>query len=160
VVGGHGQAIVKLATHPANLACLAGQAILPPDLRHGAADRDEVGGRGEQHAAVEGKVPQLRIAFERGGDEVLAGHEHQHIVGRFLELALIGLGAERLDVVAHGLDVGGERHAARGIVGSLERILIGVERDLGVDHQQLVAGECARSRRGAGGLPRSRSNAR
>ncbi len=139
VLGGDRQPFVKLAAEPADLARLAREAVLPPDLRDGAGDGDEVGRGRQQHAAFEREVPQLRFFLERGGDEMLARHEHQHIVGRILELALIALRAERLDVVLHRGDMRHQRQLAGVIVFRLERVLIGVERNLGVDHQQLVA---------------------
>ena len=101
VVGGDGQAIVKLAAHLADFARFAGQAILAPDLGNGPRDRDKIGRAGQKHAAIEREIPQAGIVFERGGDEVFARHEHQHIVGRIVELALVRFAAQSLDVVAH-----------------------------------------------------------
>ena len=86
-----------------------------------------VGGGGEQHLVVERKIPQLRIVFQRGGDEVFAGDEHHHIVRRIIELALITLGAERLDVLPHRSRVQIEMVFARRIIRRLERGLIGVQ---------------------------------
>ena len=41
---------------------------LPPDLRHGSGDRDQVGRRRQQDLVAEGEVPQLRIGFESGSE--------------------------------------------------------------------------------------------
>ncbi len=83
------QAIVKLGPHRTDRACLVRHLVLPPDLRDGARDRDEIGGRREQHLVAEGEVPQFGIVFERSGDEMLAGDEHDDIVGRVVELTLV-----------------------------------------------------------------------
>ncbi len=66
---------------------------------------------------------------------MLARHEHHHIVRRIVKLALIGLGAQRLHVPPHRLGMKFQMPLALRIVIGLERRLIGVERDLGVDHQ-------------------------
>ena len=139
VFGGDGKAVVKLPAHASDLPCLARQPVLPPDLRHRARDGDKVGRAGQQHATFEGVIPQTGVLLERGGNEMLTRHEHQHVIGRVLELALVGFCAQRLDMIAHRLDVGVQCDLAGIVVLRLERILIGVERNLGVDHQQLVA---------------------
>ena len=71
---------------------------------------------------------------------MLAGDEHHDIIGRVGELLPIGLGAKRVDVSLHRARMGGEVERALAFVDRAERILIGVERDLGVDHQALPAG--------------------
>ena len=135
----HPQALVKFGPHAADLARFAGHPVLPPHLRHGAGNGDEVGGRGQQHAVAEGEVPQLRIGFQRGRHEVFAGNEHHHVIGRFLELGLVGLGPQGLHMVAHRLGV--ERQVARPLLLAvgLESGLVGVQGHLGVDHQLLLA---------------------
>ncbi len=126
MLGGGGEAIIQFGAHPADLLRLFRQPVLPPDLRHRAGDGDEVGGGRQQHPLVEGEVPQVRAVFERGGNEVFARDEHHHVVGRFGKLRLVALGAERLDVLAHRLDVFAERALAGFVVGGLEGFLIGV----------------------------------
>ena len=71
---------------------------------------------------------------------MLTGYEHHHIVGRIIELALIGLGPQRLDMAAHCLGMKIKVALAFGIVVGLERGLIGVERNLRIDHQLLLPG--------------------
>ena len=72
---------------------------------------------------------------------MLAGDEHHDIVGGVGELRPIGLVAERVDVRLDRGGVGGEVERALGLVDRAERVLIGVERHLGVDDQALPAGD-------------------
>src|SRR3546814_5709685 len=51
--------------------------------------------------------------IERRRKEVLAGHEHDHIIGRILELRLIRFGAQRVDVRLHRGDM--RRHMGRAL---------------------------------------------
>src|SRR5690606_18076148 len=76
VFGRNREPFIKLRAHPADFLRIASEPVLPPDLRHGAADGDEVSRGGKQHAAFESEVPQCRVVLKRGSDEVLAGHEH------------------------------------------------------------------------------------
>ena len=84
---------------------------------------------------MKGEVPKLWITFQRSSHEVLPRHEHHDIVRRIIKLALIGLGPQRLDMPAHRLGMELQVPFALDIIVGLERRLIGVERDLGVDHQ-------------------------
>ena len=95
IVGDLGQTVVHFLAELADLPRLLGEPLLTPHRRDGARDGDEVGRGREQHALVEREIPQGRIMLERGGEEMLAGHEHDDIIGRVVELAPIGLVAER-----------------------------------------------------------------
>ena len=77
--------------------------------------------------------------FERGGDEMLAGDEHDDIVGRVVELALVAFRTQRLDMPAHRFCMQVEMPDAFTLVIGLERGLVGVQGNLGVDHQLLLA---------------------
>ena len=79
--------------------------------------------------------------FERGGEEVFAGDEHDDVVGRVGELAPIGLVAEPVDVRAHRGCVCGEADQAFGVIDRAERVLVRVERNLRVDDQCAAAGD-------------------
>jgi hypothetical protein len=120
---------------------LLGDLLLPPHAGHGAGDGDEVGRGREQHAAFERPIPQLRILFERGGEEMLARNVHDDIVGGLAELRPIVLGAERLRMVAHGGDVGAEAGLLLLVVDLVAGVEEGVQRAFGVDHQLAVAGQ-------------------
>ena len=95
IVGDLGEPVVHFLAELADLPRLLGKPLLPPDRGDGAGDGDQVGRGGEQHALFERKVPQGRIMLERGREEMLAGDEHDDIIGRVVELAPIGLVAER-----------------------------------------------------------------
>src|SRR5690606_11117686 len=49
----NGVPVVELPSHPPNLPRLACEAVLPPALRYGAADRDEIGWARQQDLALE-----------------------------------------------------------------------------------------------------------
>ena len=72
---------------------------------------------------------------------MLARDEHHDIVGGVGELRPIGLVAERVDVRLDRRGMGGEVEPARTLVDRAEGVLIGVERDLGVDDEALPAGD-------------------
>ena len=70
---------------------------------------------------------------------MFARDEHDHIIGRIVKLAPIGLGAERVDVRLHGRCVGGQMNFPLPLIHSAKRVLIGIERNLGVDHERIAA---------------------
>ena len=65
--------------------------------------------------------------FERGGNEMLARHEHHHIIGRIVELALVAFGTQRLHMPAHRLGVEIEVPLALALVIGFESSLIGIQ---------------------------------
>ena len=82
-----GEADVQLLAEPGDLGRFLGDLLLPPDAGDGAGDGDEVGRRGEQHAALERPFPEAVVLLERGGQEMLAGNVHDDIIGGVAELA-------------------------------------------------------------------------
>src|SRR3546814_4266312 len=60
--------------------------------------------------------------IERRRKEVLAGHEHDHIIGRILELRLIRFGAQRVDVRLHRGDMRRHMGRALGLVDRAVRV--------------------------------------
>ena len=71
----------------------------------------------------------------------LARQEHDHELGRVVELAPVRLAAEAGQVVAHLPRVVGERAQALGLVLRFDRVEIRGQRGLGVHDDALVAGE-------------------
>jgi hypothetical protein len=71
---------------------------------------------------------------------MLAGDEHHDIVRGIGELRPIGLVAERVDVRLDRRGVSSEVEPARALIDRAERVLVGVQGDLGVDDQGLPAG--------------------
>ena len=79
------------------------------------------------------------IMLQRCSEEMFAGHKHHDIIGRILKLAPIGFVTKRIHMVAHRGTMRREMQAALCFINGTERILIGIERDLCINHQRLPA---------------------
>ncbi len=141
MIGKGGEAVVELATEGGDFFGVLRDSLLAPAVGGGFEEGDQGGGSGEQDFAVDGAVKQRGIRLERGGKEVIAGEKEHDEFGRGLVLFPIGFGAERINVGADFGGVSGEMDEARGIVGSIERIAVGLYRRFGVDDNLLAAGE-------------------
>ena len=80
------------------------------------------------------------VGFKRCGEEMLARHKHDHIIGRGLKLVPIRLGPKRVDMRLHRGGVRGEPRHPLALIGCAKRILIGIQRHFGINHQRPPAG--------------------
>ena len=79
--------------------------------------------------------------LQRRAEQRLAGHEHDHEVGRRLEVLPVGLVPELDDVIAHLARVMAQLAVALRLVLGLHRVQERRRRDLGVDDDVLAAGQ-------------------
>ncbi len=140
MLGRDREPVVQLLAELADLPRLLRQSLLPPDAGDGAGDGDQIGRCRQQHLLLERIIPQLGIMLQRGGEEMLTGDEHDDIIGRVGELVPIGLARQAIDMRLHRGAMRGQRDASGIFVVRPERVLIGVQGHLGVDHQRAPAG--------------------
>jgi hypothetical protein len=132
---------MQLLTQPGDLRRLLGQLLLPPDAGDGSGDRNEIGGRGEQHAALERPFPQRIVLLQRRGQEMLAGDVKDDIVRRVAELRPIVLRAELLGMPANRGGMRGEMGGAAALLMRVAGVEERVQRAFRVDDQLLAAGQ-------------------
>ena len=111
---------MQLAAELADVPGALGDLLLAPPVRHRAEERDQRRRSGQDHLLVDALLDQRRVLLERCAEERLARQEHDHEVGRVLELAPVALGAQLADVVAHLACVIGELRLARDLVLRLD----------------------------------------
>ena len=84
--GKYAQPLIEFLAHLFDLFGILGQLFLPPAVAHRAQQGDEAGGRGENHLLAQGFFQQARILVQRRGQELVAGNEQDHEIGRLAEL--------------------------------------------------------------------------
>ncbi len=86
-------------------------------------------------------LEQRRILVERGAEEPLVAEEHDHELGRRLELLPVALLPELRHVLADEARMPHEVHAPHVVVLGLDGVEVGLERRLRVDDEVLAAGK-------------------
>src|SRR3546814_6291106 len=84
-------------------------------------------------------IPKRGILIERSGEKMFPRNEHDDEIGGVGKLGPIAFGAERVDMGLHRRGVRREVRRLLALVDRAERILIGVQRHLGVDDEALSA---------------------
>ena len=134
------QAVVELGAEALHLAGVLGQRLLLPAQGHRAQERDQGDRRGQQDAARHGVLLQVRVGLEGGGQELVAGDEGHHHLGRAVELLPVLLLAQLLDVRAQLARVLGLASGPGLVVVGVEQLEEALERHLGVDDHLAPAG--------------------
>ncbi len=139
-MAGHvGQPFVEFFAQAADLRGILRDVLALPTVSHREQQRDQGGGRGQNHALSGARFDQRRIFFESGAEEAFAGQEENHKLRRGVELLPILLAGERGDVRAHLARVILQERGAGIVVGGLAGGQVGFERRLGVHHDVLAA---------------------
>jgi hypothetical protein len=120
------------------LACVA-KALLAPHAGHDLGQREHVDGGRDDDAVAEGGLDQIRRALGGGGQEMLAGDEHDHEIGRKVELPPIAFAAEIIGIGLHRQRVLQQVPRADRLVLLVERLFEGDQRAFDVDHDAAVA---------------------
>lgn len=132
--------LVKRCSLLGDLLGVAGLGLLPPEMGDRAHHEEQGGGTHQQHVAVPGIPEEVPLVGDGHHEGRLQRDEHDDEVERLesVEFLVVLLG-EAADVGLEGGNVSLERGLARGVVLRRDGLLVGVERDLGIDHQAAVA---------------------
>ncbi len=106
---------------------------MPPAEGDGPQQSHQAGRRRQDNPLGESALEKAAIHVERGAQELVAGNEQHHEVGRARKLAPVGFGGELSNAL---LDVGRvalQMARAGGLVGGVDSAQVGVERCLDVD---------------------------
>ena len=125
-----------------NLLLVFGLRVLAPGYLYHAEDGKEVLGAGDEDLLIEGFGPQLGVAGQGYLQGSLVGDVHDDEVdGRagLLDVAAVVLHRQFLDVGAEALDVAVEHLLTDGLDGFVDVVIVGFDRDLGIDDDVLIA---------------------
>ena len=138
------EARYPLVEHPAEVedrAGVIGQRRLLPGVLRGAEHRDQRGGSGDVHLTAKRVLEQPGVTFQRRGQEGLARDEQDHELRRRAKRRPVSLGRQPVHVLPNMPRVRVHPGRAHVVGVGLGGLQVRGERDLGVDHDVLAAGQ-------------------
>ena len=121
-------ALVELLAEAADLLGVLGELLLLPAVIGRAQERIERGRRGHHDLLGHAVLDQPAVGVRRGGRERFSRDEHDDEVRRLGELLLVGLGGQRVHVLAHLLGVATQRLAPVSLGGGGHGVEVTVRR--------------------------------
>ena len=147
------EALVQVLPELADLARVLGDRGLAPAVCDDLEQRHQRRRRRDDDALLERVVDEVGTLGQRGRQELVARQEQHREFRAVLELLPVTLLAELAHALLHLLRVAAERDAARLVVLRFDRVQVGVERRLRVDHELRDSG--MRTRRSGRSAPAS-----
>ena len=125
---------MQILAELADLARILGHQVLAPAVGDHLEQRHERRRRGDDDALLERGLDEVGPLGQRGRQELIARQEQHREFRTVLELFPVALLAELAHALLDLHRVAPERDAARFVVLRFDRVQVGVERRLGVDH--------------------------
>ena len=124
---------------------LRSEALLTPHARHDLGQGQHVDRRGDDHPISECRLDEVGSPLGGGAEEMLARDEHDHEIGRQVELPPIALAAKIVGIGFHRVGMLLEQGRAECLVFLVERLLEMDQRAFDVDDDAAAAAWFARA---------------